>query len=340
MKKFLIIKPSSFGDIVQALPVAVALKRKWPDAGVSWLVNTQYRRLLEDNPFIDDILCFERRFRKTPLRFVKAAASFSGLCNELRRGGFEAVLDLQGLLRSGFFSALTGAGERLGFANAREGAYLFYNRKVCVPGGDVHAVDRYLLLPEALGCDGYPAVFPLGIGDAEERWVDQVLQREGVGARDRLVGFLPTSRWCTKRWPAEYFAGLGDALMENGVKVMVIGGLAGEGADVMEKMTRPAMKALAVADPLRLAALLKRMNVVVSNDSGPMHLAAAVGTKVVALFGPTNPARTGPYGKGHKIICAPVACHPCYRRKCVRDPLCMREITVRSVCGAVTELLR
>jgi ADP-heptose:LPS heptosyltransferase len=128
--------------------------------------------------------------------------------------------------------------------------------------------------------------------------------------------------------------------MENGVKVMVIGGLAGEGADVMEKMTRPAMKALAVADPLRLAALLKRMNVVVSNDSGPMHLAAAVGTKVVALFGPTNPARTGPYGKGHQIICAPVACHPCYRRKCVRDPLCMREITVRSVCGAVTELLR
>lgn len=337
MENVLIIKPSSFGDIIHALPVASRIRQSFPGANISWLVNSQYGRLLEHNPCVDRVIPFHRHLWRKTGTLPKALISFAGLCRELRKARFDTVLDLQGLFRSGFFTALTGAAARAGFATARERAPVFYNRKVAVPPGDLHAVDRYLLVADALGCTEGKVAFPVGIGKSEERWAANLFSGE---PHSTVVGLAPSARWETKRWPAEYFSGLGDTLSSKGRTVAVVGGPAGEGANVVELMKGRKIAALGIADPLKLAALLKRLDVLVTNDSGPMHLAAAVGTPVVALFGPTNPRRTGPYGDRHTVICAPVDCRPCYRRVCETGKDCMRRISVETVREAVENILK
>jgi len=339
MKNILIIKPSSFGDIVQALPVAAHLRSAWPGARISWLVNTQYRRLLENNPCIDRLFLFQRHLWRPQRNFPEAISSFARLCRQLYGARFGAVLDLQGLFRSGLLTAMTGAPIRAGFANARECAHLFYTYRVGVPDEEMHAVERYLLVAEALGGRRREVTFPLGTGEEEETWAAQVVQGGRPRRHAPVVGLSPSARWQTKRWPYECCARVGDLLSSAGVKVVIIGGAAGEGDAIARLMKGRALAVDRITDPLKMAALLKRLDVLVTTDSGPMHLAAALGVPVVALFGPTNHRRTGPYGTHHRVICAPVDCRPCYRRDCDRDPRCMSAIRVETVCTAVEEII-
>lgn len=339
-KKILIIKPSSFGDIIQALPAAARLKGTWPAAEISWLVNSQYGRLLENNPCIDHLIFFERHLWKNKgENFLKALSSFLRLCRYMRARRFDTVLDLQGLFRSGFFSAVTGASVRAGFANAREVAHLFYNRRIDLPEEEMHSVDRYLLLPAALGCTENEVNFPLGIGGEAEAWAEQFLDQEGSPKDAPRVGLSPFARWKTKSWPREYFARLGDLISASGATVVIVGGAEEERKNIASLMKHRAITSAGTGDPLKLAAVLKRLHVLVTNDTGPMHLAAAVGTAVVALFGPTNPSRTGPYGEKHRVICAPVDCRPCYRRECDKEENCMRAISVEKVREAVEGII-
>jgi len=340
MRNILIIKTSSFGDIVQTLPVAARLREALPGGTISWLVNTQYRRLLEENPCVDRIIPFPRHLWKPSGTLVRAAASFISLCRGLYGGGFDAVLDLQGLLRSAVFTAATVSPVRAGFANAREGAPLLYNVRVRVPHPEMHAVERYLLLPAALGVSGDRVSFPLGTGEAHRDWARRLLDRLDPGGRAPRVGLSVTARWASKRWPRASFAALGDAASAAGAAVVAIGAAEHEGAETVRMMKGPALEVDGVWDPLRMAALLERLDVLVTNDTGPMHLAAAVGTPVVALFGPTSFRRTGPWGPTHRIVCAPVPCSPCYRRECDRGEGCMAAIPVERVREAVEQLLR
>jgi lipopolysaccharide heptosyltransferase I len=337
-KNILIIKPSSFGDVIQAMPVAAALKSLCPETRVCWLVNAQYKRLLENSACIDRVFVFDREAWKTKRNILKAALSFAGLCRTLRKERFDAVIDLQGLFRSGLISLLSGAGIKCGFKNAREFAHLFYNRAVSMPDQDTHSVERYLLTLRNLGFRGREVEFPLGIGKDERDWAAGFLKREGAVGK-HIAGLSPFARWPTKKWPADRFARLGDSLAGSGASVIIIGGSPGEGKEITRRMARPAVDISGTTDPLRLAALLERLDVLVTNDTGPMHLAAAVGTPIVALFGPTSPARTGPYGKGHKIITAPVDCHPCYRKRCEKSPACMSRIEIETVKSSVDGIL-
>lgn len=339
MRTILIIKPSSFGDIIQALPVAARLREAAPHATICWLVNTQYRRLLEGNPCVDRLILFPRHLWKPAGTLARATASFVSICRGLYGGGFDAVLDLQGLLRSAVFTAATVSPIRAGFANAREGASRLYNVKVRVPDPEMHAVERYLLVPAALGCTGRGVSFPLGTGQAQRDWAAGVLA--GLPGRDRAprVGLSVTGRWQSKRWPLASFAKLGDRAAAAGASVVAIGAWEGEGAAAAGLMKRPA-RAVDGVDPLGMAALLEGLDVLVTNDSGPMHLAAAVGTPVVALFGPTNPRRTGPWGTAHRLVCASVPCRPCYRRTCDRGAGCMASIGVERVWEEVEHVLR
>jgi len=339
MKNILIIKPSSFGDIVQALPVAAHLRSAWPGARISWLVNTQYRRLLEHNPCIDDLFLFQRHLWSAQRNLPEAISSFARLCRHLYGARFDAVLDLQGLFRSGFLTAVTGAPIRAGFSNARECARLFYTSRVDVPDQEMHAVDRYLLVAEALGGRRGEVTFPLGVGEEEDAWAAQVVRPRRPRGRAPLVGLSPSARWKTKRWPHECCARVGDLLAAKGFELIIIGGPAGEGKEIVRLMKGRAHALDWITDPLKMAALLKRLDVLVTTDSGPMHLAAALGIPVVALFGPTNHHRTGPYGARHRVICSPVDCRPCYRRDCARDPHCMSAIRAETVCGAAGEII-
>jgi ADP-heptose:LPS heptosyltransferase len=180
--------------------------------------------------------------------------------------------------------------------------------------------------------------FPLGIGDAEIAWAGKVVK--SATGKAFTVGLSPSARWTTKRWPIEHFAALGDELTSSGAAAVVIGGPAGEAAAVARLMRERAIIADNITDPLKMAALMKRLDVMVTNDSGPMHLAAAVAVPVVALFGPTNHRRTGPYGGRHTVICAPVDCRPCYERECPQGQDCMRSIAVETVRHAIEETIK
>ena len=321
--RVLIIKPSSLGDIIHALPAVNLIRHRYPDAHLAWLVNTNFASILQNCPLVDEIIPFPRH----ELRQLPA------LVQRLRQNRYNLVIDLQGLLRSGLLTALTGARRRIGFAPtfAREGAHFAYNE--IVPVGRPHAVDRNLLVARYLGCDmTAPIEFPLGSTDACRRSVTALLA--GVTAP---IAVNPATRWPTKFWGDDKFAAL---IRQLPAARIILTGAAAESARIAA--IAPACRNLAgQTDLAQLTEVYRRCAVVITNDSGPMHLAAAVGTPVVAIFGPTDPAITGPYGKQHRVLRAGIACSPCLNPKCRHTPRmeCMTLVTVEQVLAAVRPLL-
>jgi heptosyltransferase-1 len=274
--RILIIKPSSLGDVVHALPTVNLIRRKFSDAHISWLINDTLSSLLKHCPLINQRIEFPRhRYAKLP-----------DLLRRLRRERFDLVVDLQGLLRSGLLSWATGAPRRIGLSDAREGAHLFYTETVAV--ARAHAVDRYLLAAKHLGCNAGPVEFALGL--------------EGRAPSRPLIALNPLARWETKIWGDDNFSALLDHLPAE--RVVLIGSAAER--DRIERINRGRARNLAgQLDLYELAGLYRQCAVVITNDTGPMHLAAAVGTPVIALFGPTDPALVGPYGPGHTVLRSP-----------------------------------
>jgi len=339
-RRILIIKPSSMGDVVHALPTLSALRKAFPSASITWLVKQQWAGLLERAEELDRVWPVE--------------PSLSGWLSQvprLRAANFDLVVDLQGLFRSGAIAWLTGCPVRIGFANAREGSPFFYTQKVSVPTEDLHAVDRYLLVAAALVADvgtsprdGNHANFRLRVGLADREEVAGLLGRSGVRASTPWIAMNVSARWPTKRWPPEFFAAAADRIQEEKLGIVVLIG----GPD--ERAASQAVKGLMRTVPVDLTgettpgllpALLESASVLLTNDSGPMHVAAAVGTPVVAIFGPTSPARTGPYGKGHRVVSTKIPCSPCFSRVC-RNAVhleCLTAITPDQVLEAVREQL-
>ena len=308
--KILIIKPSSLGDVVQALPTVARIRRKFPDAHIAWLINAELTSLLKNCPVINERVEFHRRNH----------SRFPWLLWRLRRDRFDIVIDLQGLLRSGVMTWTTRAPRRIGMSDAREGARSFYNEIVSVP--QTHALDRYLLAASHLGCDTGPVEFPLGIAPL---------------ARDRLIAVNPSARWPTKLWGDGRFAELIRRLPASRV---VLTGAASDRLRI-ERLAQGCRNLAGGTDLFELAELYARCCLVITNDSGPMHIAAAVGTPVVAIFGPTDPALTGPYGKQHVILRAGIECSPCLKDHCAHTPQmeCMQKVTVEQVLAAARPFL-
>ena len=339
-RRILIIKPSSMGDVVHALPTLSALRKAFPSASITWLVKQQWAGLLERAEELDRVWPVE--------------PSLSGWLSQvprLRAANFDLVVDLQGLFRSGAIAWLTGCPVRIGFANAREGSPFFYTQKVSVPTEDLHAVDRYLLVAAALVADvgtsrreGNHANFRLRVGPADREEVAGLLSRSGVRVSTPWIAMNVSARWPTKRWPPEFFAAAADRIQEEKLGIVVLIG----GPD--ERAASQAVKGLMRTVPVDLTgettpgllpALLESASVLLTNDSGPLHVAAAVGTPVVALFGPTSPRRTGPYGVGHVVLTHQVPCSPCFSRSCHNSNHleCLTGITSHQVLAAVRERL-
>lgn len=304
--RILIIKPSSLGDVVHALPTVNLIRKKFPDARISWLIRDSLVSLLKKCPVIDERIKFCRH----------DYATFPALLSRLRRERFDLVIDLQGLFRSGLMAWATRAARRIGLADAREGARWFYNEIVPVPRA--HAVDRYLLAAKHLGCEAAPVEFPLGI--------------PAHTPTDGLIAVNPSARWQTKLWGDDKFAELVRQLPAK--RVVVTGSI----ADRMRCsfIAQDCRNVAGGTDLFELAELYTRCSVVISNDSGPMHIAAAVGTPVIAIFGPTDPALTGPYGKQHVVLRSGIPCSPCMKGRCTHTPRmeCMQKVTVEQVLAA------
>jgi len=330
-RRILFIKPSSLGDIVHALPTLAALRHRFPQAHIAWLVKRQWAELVERVEGLDRVWAVG-----------PGVAEWLSEVPRLRAEKFDLAVDLQGLFRSACMARLAGCPVRVGFANGREGSSLFYTRQVAVPTPDMHAVDRYLLVADALGAAKQATPqFRFRISPADREQVAEVLDRTGIRAGAPWIAMNVSARWPTKRWPVESFAAVADRLCEESMGPVVLIGGPDDRVDaqaVTALTKKSSMKDATGLTPLGLLpALLQSASLLLTNDSGPMHVAAAVGTPVIALFGPTSAARTGPYGKNHRVLARQLPCSPCFSRRC-RNPIereCLTGIAPAEVVEAV-----
>jgi heptosyltransferase-1 len=328
-RRIALLKPSALGDIVHALPVLSALRQRYPAAHLTWVVNRAYEPLLVGHPHLDETLPFDR----SALRggWQRVASTLWRFAGDLRRRRFDLVVDLQGLLRTGLMALASGAPRRVGLSSAREGSRWLYTDVVRSPddqmrrGGSLHAVDRYWLVAEALGVRGRPT-FHLPVAAAARQAMADLLR---PWPRPWLMLGLG-SRWLTKRWPPHHFAALtARAQARWGGTAVFVG--APEEAELARtaatQLSGPKLDLSGRTTLPQLAALLAVADVVLANDTGPLHLAVALGRPVVAPYTCTQTALTGPYaGTAGGAVSTTVWCAGSYRRHCDRME-CMTELT-------------
>lgn len=331
-QRILIIKPSSLGDVVHTLPVLNLLRRQWPKSHISWLIGSAFAGLIEGHPQLNELIPFDRRLFAKWWHDPQAAGDLYRFNRDLSKRNFDLVLDLQGLFRSGWLTYLTKAPIRIGFANARELAHVFYTHRVPVHSMNQHAVDRYLATTEILGCGTSPVEFKMVVNPEDRTQADSLVA--GLGPFALL---MPGTNWPTKRWPAEYFAQVIEPLQSRQDLATVIAG-SSDAADIAVQLTQAASKnpaarvinAVGKTTLKQLVALIDKASLVIANDSGPMHIASALNKPLIALFGPTNPIRTGPYGRPETVLRMDIACSPCYTRTCSHMS-CMKWISPDAV---------
>ena len=334
-KRILIVKPSSLGDVVHALPTFSVLRRRFPQAHIAWLVKEGWAELLDRVEGLNEILS------------VRAGVGgWLSAIRDVRSRKFDLVVDLQGLFRSGAIAWLSASPVRIGFANAREGGPLFYTHHVAVPPlREIHGVDRNLRVAAALGaCTVGPVEFPLRITREDEERVGTLLRQAGLAPGSEWIAMSVSARWATKRYPTESFAALADMVQTQGLGTLVFIGGSEDRAAVEAVQRSMSTKALNLAGRTSLnllPALLHSAELLVTNDSGPMHVAAALGIHVVAMFGPTSPVDSGPYGSGHVVLRSGIPCSPCFSRTCrnITQLECLHSVSPESVFQAVRQQL-
>jgi lipopolysaccharide heptosyltransferase I len=328
-RRIALIKPSALGDIVHSLPVLCAIRARFPDSQITWVVNLSYESLLRGHQALDATLAFDREATKSAVKLIRFA-------RRLRAGRFDLVIDLQGLLRTGLMAAVTGAARRVGLSSSREGASFFYT-DVIPDDWKTHAVDRYWRIATALGAGAGPKCFDVPLEPEAVDWADRQLARLDRPCLILAVG----ARWLTKRWPPEHFAALaGEAMGHSGGSVVFVGSrdeslLAQRCAALLPV---PSLDLSGRTTLPQLAAILSRADVVLANDSGPLHLAAALGRPVIAPYTCTDVRRHGPYGAIAGAIATTVSCRASYVRRC--DHLsCMTELTPDRLWPRLGEVL-
>lgn len=329
--KVLIVKLSSIGDVVHTLPALDALrqgfKKKGIKARIDWLVEEAASDILSGHPQIDEVIVVRR--------WSSSLASNLKTAKLLRARSYDLVLDFQGLLKSGLWVFLTRGKKRAGFSNARELSHIFLNEKLAPYDIEKHAVDRYLGLARHFAGDTGEPVFTIELARAE-RSVREKLKESGV--KGRFFVMVTRARWKTKLWRDERFIELAKRIIAERKLTAVLTGGPAELSELRDMSKAIGEGAVTLGTSLKeFAALCRSSEFVVTIDSGPMHIAAAAGAKVVALFGPTAPWRTGPYGKGHVMVRKGGPCSPCFKRECP-DPKCMDSITVEDVMEAIQKV--
>jgi lipopolysaccharide heptosyltransferase I len=353
MVKVLVVKPSSLGDILHAAPAVELLSSGHPERRLTWLTNEEYVDFVKDLPGVSEVIGFPRgrfRWRRFP-RWLPEAISWSKALSR----GFDVAIDFQGLQRSGLMASLSGAGERFGFGDARELAWLHYTHRVEVPQATLHAVDRNLLLArkacstssQLRGVEKHPAE-PVDDHDFALGWRLAIpapaLSFAAVALESRPcppVALCPGTRWESKRWPVRRWAELIDALSrEKDLPRPILLGGAGdseEAAAILKLASAPAESFVGRVTLWQTAALLKHCAAAVAVDSANLHLAASLGIPSVSLFGPTDPARVAPRGSQHRVLQRQdLECNGCYRRSCpLPRRLCLPETPAEAVVAAL-----
>lgn len=314
----LIVKPSSLGDIIHALPAVELIRQRHPDAFIAWVVNDTFTGLLDLYPGVDEVLPFRRRRWGS----VRHCHEFLGFVADIRQHHFDIVLDFQGLFRSGFISYASGAARRIGFHAAREGSSLLYTERIAVPANLKHAIDRNVFLVRSsldiTAEAGMPELLRPHDLVKEAR---ALLRRHELLGNTPLLAAAPGARWASKRWPPKFFAAVLDQVQDLLPEVQVwLLGTENEKDDARQTLhfcrkSKP-VDLTGQTTLGTLGELLRRSDALLTNDSGPMHLAAALTVPTVAFFGATDPALTGPYGVDHAVFRSTCDRAPCFMREC------------------------
>jgi lipopolysaccharide heptosyltransferase I len=332
-----IIKPSSLGDIVHTLPILPAMRQLFPLARISWVVSAPFRSLLLGHPALDRVIAFERGdWHLSP----RGALGTARLCGQLFKHNYDLAIDLQGLLRTGLMTAATRAPVRVGMADAREGARLSYTHCVDASRRALHAVDRIRRVVAALGLVEFEPSFHIPTTAHDRRWAAESLASV---PRPRLIFNLGAS-WLTKRWPPEHFAEVARrAVSEFGAGLVAVGSSSDRPlvASLRSHLgTLPLLDFSGQTNLLQLAALAEQSDLFISNDTGPLHVAAAAGASVVGIYTCTSPRLTGPYGPRAITVESCVWCAASLRKSCDRLE-CFSELSADRVWPVVrSRLLR
>lgn len=337
--KVLIVKLSALGDVVQALPVAMAIHRQVPQARLDWLVEAPSAGLLQGHPALDQVLV-------SPRGQMAKNMGWEGIKDwlaKLRAVEYDAVLDLQGLMKSAIFVGLSRGRRKIGYAGGKEplAAWALTER---LPAFDPerHALERYLDLLGPLGIMR-PARPEFGLEPAPEALAAAAGLLAPRQTGRPLVVLHPMAKWESKLWPTGHWAQLARLLHQAGVDLALSGSPADQPqtqAILAQAGLPEGVRELAGRTSLKeLAAVLSLADLVVSTDTGVMHLAAALGRPVAALFGPTSPGRTGPYGQGHQVLRLGLQCSPCFLRHCP-EPRCLSTLPPELVARTVRAMLK
>jgi heptosyltransferase I len=327
-ERFLIVRLSSLGDVIHTLPVLAALRDTFLRARIDWLIDRRWQPLLEGSPDLNDTLVLHGG----------SARDFFRCAKQLREESYTAVLDVQGLYKSALLARRVNSSQRIGFSwsFAREAAAsLFYSKKVKPEG--THIIDQNLCLAKAAGARIEEVRFPLIVSSESQGTIVQLLHSASM---ERYIVLSPGGGWKYKRWPAERFGELAQRLFDAHRYRIIVNIGPGE-YEIGESVLAHAGIAMPIMVQYELAelkALLMRADIVVACDSGPLHLAAALGTPVVGLYGPTDPARNGPYG-GRDIVIRHATDDDTTHDREDYDSEAMLAITVDEVFAAVEERL-
>jgi heptosyltransferase-1 len=336
MRRFLVIRLSSIGDIVHTLPAVCALSKANRDAEITWLVEQRFAGLLQGNPYVQRVLTLDTLGMRRRLGSPSAWGELWHHAQPVRQAGAEAALDFQGLWKTGFIAFWSGARERAGFALPwlrEKGARLFYNRAVNVPRG-CHVIEANLALAACYGAERGAYEFPLPCSREDNDFA----AAQTAGWPRGFIVVNPGGGWAGKRWAPEKYA-----LLLRQLEAQLPLGLALTGSPAEEGMiaeilkTAGTRKARYVPSTLgQYIALVRCAALMIGGDTGPLHLAAAAGTPVVAIYGPTHPARNGPFSP---LDIALYSGGPVSHSRRARRPRCIESISVEQVMDAVRQRL-
>ena len=319
--RILIIKLSSLGDVFHALPTVHMLRTAYPEATIDWVAHTAYQPLISCFLDVDNSIAFPRN------SYVRDARTF---LQTLRQQKYDLILDLQGLLKSSLVARLAKGKRKIGPSFCREGSRFLYHATAGRPNFERHAVEQILDVVDYLEIPRSAPVFPISFP-----------QYQPPGSPHVVIA--PASRWPSKNWPPERFAAVAQQLQQEYHAHIAVIGAPGEEdicQSAYQQLSSNSQNHAGQTSLVEMGSIIASADLLIANDSGPVHMAAAVGTPSVVLFGPTDPVRIGPYGTGHQILTPAIPCD-CPRQRVCQHPetACIKTITVDQAYQAAISIL-
>lgn len=333
LNEILVIKLRYLGDVLLITPCLQAIKENLPHANVTVVVNKGTEAILQNHPCVDHVVVIDRRY------FIEGCRAVM----RLRERRYDLVLDLTDGDRSAIMTRLLNARHRVGYNAEHRWRGRCYDQVIHADPDEMHSVNYYLRAVQDIGLKTNMYAPTLSFGPDDEEYANELLVDHGIDREEQLVMIHPGSRWKAKSWLPERFAAVADTIQDSRSTRVVFAGSEQERVwvkNIQAQMSTTSVSIVGQTTVLQLAAVMRKCALFLGNDNGPMHMAAAVGLPVVALFGPTNPKVWGPWGKGHRVFFKDFDCRACFVPGCrLGSQSCMAQISVDEVMDAVSDAL-